>query len=226
MVYGRAGSTFRSQREAVIYVLPILPPIFLVTGDFFDRLLHRNASTRPFKIEGIVASAFTFGIFGIAPLAAMWIPMLKKNPLWPFAVILLPLGGLGVFFSLKQRFKPVLITCIIGMWLFSCGVFQIVMPRLNEVFSARTIGNDIAARLAQGTSIATFHVRRGLLNFYASAILPDLSPDKINAFLSTPDHQVILPAKYRDRIAPETKALAEYTIAGRKYLILERGKPE
>lgn len=207
-----------------IYVLPMLPPIFLVTGDFFDRLLRREEAARKFKLEGIIAAGFTFGFLGLAPLAALWIPMFKNVPVWPFPVILLPMAGLGVYLSLKQRFKPVLLALIIGMWLFSCGVFQMVMPNFNDVFSAKGIGEAIAARLARKNTVATFHVRRGILNFYASAILPSLSLDELNGYLSAPDHQVILPRKYlnryRDRIDPEAKDLAEYTVAGTKYLIM------
>jgi len=213
-----------------IYALPMLPPIFLVTGDFFDHLLRTKGElTLTFKIEGATASSFTFGLFSILPLVALKVSMLDGIPFWPLPVALLPVGALGVFFSLKRRPKQMLLTFIIGMWLFSAFVFQILMPDVGPRCSARKIGRDIAGRLNNGHSVATFRVYKGILNFYAETLLPSLDLTEVNQYLAMPNHDIVMPEKYwsryRDMIDPSVEVLAEYAIVAKNYVILDKPIP-
>jgi 4-amino-4-deoxy-L-arabinose transferase-like glycosyltransferase/membrane-associated phospholipid phosphatase len=208
-----------------IYVLPMLPPIFLVTGYFFDYLLRTKGElTRMFKVEGAAAASFTFGLFSILPLVALKVPMFKEVPFWPLPVALLPIGVLGVFFSLKLRPKEMLLTLIIGMWLFSVFVFQVLMPQLDPRCSAREIGRDIAGRLNNGHSVATYHVYKGILNFYAETLLPSLDLTEVNQYLAMPNHDIVMPEKYwsrdRDQIDPSAEVLTEYAIVAKNYVII------
>ena len=97
------------------------------------------------------------------------------------------------FFSVKRRPKQVLLTMIIGMWLFSVFVFQLVMPRVDTLCSARKIGQDIPERINNGHSVATYHVYTGILIFYAEMLLPDLDLSGVNEYLALPDHDVVMP---------------------------------
>ena len=58
-----------------IYVLPLVPPLMIMLGEFLAEVLDRRRSTaKAFVAEGIMASVLSFGLLGGALAAAQWIP--------------------------------------------------------------------------------------------------------------------------------------------------------
>lgn len=209
-----------------IYVLPLMPPVVLLVAAFLDRLWEApRQRSGAFRAEGLVASLLTFGLLSLLPLAASRIPAAAGLRLWPLTAVCLPVAALGIAFSWSGRVRALVITLAAGMWLFSACVFQLVIPQVNDIASARLIGQDIAGRLRKGEAVATFRVQRGILNFYANAILPDLTPEQLPTFLETPRHAVVMVEKELKRqpaLQQQVDVLATYYIVDRRYMVVAR----
>ena len=207
-----------------IYLLPMMPPLLLIVGSFVDDLWERRTSgSGCLRAEGMAAVVLTFGIISLVPLAASKIPMAASLPLWPLAALFLPVTILGVVLSWSGRPKALVVTLVAGMWLFSAYAFQVLVPRVNDLCSARSIGKDIAGRLENGGSVASLHVQRGILDFYAEAVIPDVSDAELATYLEAPRHFVVLSEKeFRRRpwLGQRFSTLAGYYIVDRRYLIV------
>jgi len=214
-----------------IYVLPLMPPLALLMGNYLDNAIRQTVPLRGIRIATVIAVLAAFG-----PLAAMPLVVRRFAP-WPeFTLLpLAPLGWLfagllvcGLVFCGLRKVREVLFLLFAGLWLFSCYAFQVVAPKANHLCSARQIARAMTSLAESGHEVATSGVQRGILNFYAQKIIPELSRDEVRDYLDKPGSVIVLPEKhYRHLVEQATGAyriLGTYFIVDTRYHLVTRGE--
>jgi 4-amino-4-deoxy-L-arabinose transferase-like glycosyltransferase len=208
-----------------IYLLPLIPPVTMITGRFFDRLLSdKTLLNRSFQIEGIVAVSFTFGLFGIVPFFARYFPSMQETHFGLLSVIFLPLFAGGIVLSLVKKARWLFVLLLAGMWLFSSVAMLDLVPQINDLVSARQIGESIVQYTNQGNLIATFQVRRGILNFYADQIIPELNAVDLASYFTESNRVLIMKEneykKQMDQFSQDIRIVSQYEISNEHYVVL------
>jgi len=210
--------------KLVIYLLPLLPPLTILLGAFFDHFLKSNASVSSMRTESILSLILSFGSAALVPFIIHMAPGVQTVDFRPLAWIFIPLLILGlVLVMLKyNRFLFVLITA--GIWLFSFIFFQRFVPQANELYSARSIGIDIKTLSAQGKIVSSVYVRRGIFNFYADQLIPRIAVSDIPGYFSVPDRALVIKKndfkKHKAGIGKSVTIYSEYEIAIEQYIIV------
>ena len=206
-----------------IYLLPLVPPIAMIVGKLIDELLTDKGPAKAWRIESVIAVLLTFGIFIAIAFAAPHFPITDLLNVAPLAWIFIPLTMVGLYFAWTRRVKSTFVVLVLGMYLFSAYMFQAVMVQINPYFSGRAIGNEISQFVREGNKISQFRVRRGILNFYAETIIPELGIDDVKGYFSGPDKLLILKeSEYNKQgeLLNRTQVLSHYEIANEKYVII------
>lgn len=209
-----------------IYLLPMLPPLAIILGHFFKTQIDQDfLHKRKLTIESLISFLLTFGVFACIPIVARFYPVAKNYNVWPYAFIFFPLLVIGAIFIFQHSFRKYFITVMTGMWLFSAYTMFSVAPKVNPAFSGRQIGTDIIELSSEGYEIATFRVRRGILNFYANCLLKEIQLNDLDAFFDddTPKVLILKTNEFRKqkyRFPDEVKQIHNYELANEKYLII------
>lgn len=212
-----------------IYLLPLIVPIAMMLGNFFGSLWQTPKSVSWWlTVEGFFSVGLTFGIFAILPMIIRKFPVVYQLNLESLSFIFIPFMILGIVISITRKTKILFVMTIIGMWLFSVYTFQFIAPRINNAFSARAIGQQLSKYAESGHTAATFQVRRGILNFYANKIIPELELADLSSYFDDSNRiMVIKTNEYQKRIKPlniEISILNSYNIANENYVIIGRIK--
>jgi 4-amino-4-deoxy-L-arabinose transferase-like glycosyltransferase len=208
-----------------IYLLPLIPPVTMILGRFFDRLFSDKALlNRSFQIETTTTVLFSFGLFGIVPFFAHRFPSMQATDFGWLAAIFLPLCAAGIVLGLMKKMRWILVLLFAGMWLFSTVAMLILVPQVNDLVSARQIGKTIARYTDQGKEVATFRVRRGILNFYADRILPELAAGDLKSYFTESNRVLIMKQneykRQRNRFGQEVRIVSQCEISNEHYVIL------
>jgi len=211
-----------------IYLLPLVPPVTMILGGFFDQQLQAtHLKNKAFQIEALIATTLTFGLLGGLPFLIPHFPVVNKINLWPLAFIFLPLLILGIGLMILRRKKALLLVLFGGMWFFSTYAFQVIIPKLNPAFSARKMGEKIVQYRTEGAMVATFRVLKGILNFYAEQLIPEISQDELYSYLDQTNRVLILKEnEFRKQALDqqlEMQILSRDEIANEKYLKIKKG---
>lgn len=213
-----------------VYPLPLLIPLFWIIAEAIDASLAApETEGRYFPLEAGFNILICFGIFGVFPFVAGNFPVVDQLTVWPFAVIFLPLTAIGLWLSLSRHIRAAVGVTVTGVWLFSAFAFLAVLPNADHLLSARAIGYEIAEFKENGWEVAIYRVRRGILNFYADTLLPELDDTAFQTWLETPKRALIMDDDWLERPPlagnDEITVVALHEIANQKFVIVTAEKP-
>ncbi len=208
-----------------IYLLPFVPATSLMLGALFNDLFLRNIryykTTFTFGLLGVI---LTFGIFAIVPFFVQKFPVVADLNIFFLTYTFIPLTIAGVIFCITRKIRRIAATLFIGMWIFSVYAVQHIAPKLNPMFSARAIGNEIEAVEEAGFDIASYKVRPGILNFYAETIIPALSTEELENYFDEQKRMLVMKTKhYKQKEGfwgERITHVSNYEIANEHYVLI------
>jgi 4-amino-4-deoxy-L-arabinose transferase-like glycosyltransferase len=207
-----------------IYLLPVIPPVTMILGHFFDRLLSdKTLLNRSFQIEGVIAVCFTFGLFGVLPLFAKRFPSMQETNFGLLAIVFIPAFVVGIVMSLMKKGKGLFLLLFVGMWFFSGITMLYLVPQVNNLVSGRQIGMEIAKYTHQGKRVATFKIRRGIFNFYANQKIPALTIGDLPDYFKGSKDVLILKEHEMNRqkgeLGQDIQIISRYEISNEHYVV-------
>lgn len=213
-----------------IYLLPILPPVAMLTGIFIVQLLTGQVGAgKAFRVEAVLAALLAFGVPIAAPFAARFAsPAIPLHVGW-MAGVFLPVLVVALVWAVRCRVRAFALFLLAGYWLFSASIFLYAAPQVDALYSGREISAEIARHAAAGRRVATMGLMRGILNFYAGTTTRERTQHELPDFLRDEDAVLVMRKKHleRNREAIEAagaEVLAAYPVANHTYLVV--GHPQ
>jgi 4-amino-4-deoxy-L-arabinose transferase-like glycosyltransferase len=212
------------------YILPSIPPITILTGDY----LFRRRATGLHRLE-LAGHAALCGVMTMFALLLPWfVAHGAEMPPWqPFAVALVAAGGAALLIVVVvkgygvARFRLVTTGVLVVLMLFIYGVgpaFGIpavpgtkkVIELLDRSYSARPLADRLENFAPPDETVAVFRVRRDVeygLAFYRNREVANYEDDGV------PDEQHLLVARVTGRYGVDlhTPAALEEYLEGRHY---------
>ncbi len=219
-----------SQSKLPGYILPAIPPITILTGDY----LFRRRATGLHRLE-LGGHAFLCGIVTMAALLLPWFIVhgIQMPPIQPFAVALVAAAGAALLIVIVvngfgvARFRLVTSLVLVVLMLFVYGVgpaFGIpaapgtkkVIHLLDRYYSARPLAERLDGIAPPDETVAVFRVRRDIeygLSFYRNHEVVNYDESGV------PDEQHLLVARVtgRNGVDLHTPAALQEYLEGRHY---------
>ncbi len=200
-----------SQSKLPGYILPSIPPLFLLIGRALDRLLSsdRRAASWLVGIVGAMFPAFAISLEVAAMRAGhnFSVPAPRVIAL----LILMSVGGLvAVVFSLRSRPEAALASIVLLIVTSVIFINVGVLPFADSRISARAAALE-SFRLNRSTgNVAVSDLKRDShygLNFYFGRDLPEWTPgDRLPEWLFTNERNAILLRRFGDRVHEVSRA--------------------
>ena len=200
-----------SQSKLPGYILPSIPPLAILTGDYLFR--RRKPGLNRWVLLG---HAVVCGIM------TMPRPLLKalREPGGAVLLILIVVKGVG-----GARLRPATTAVLVVLMLFLYGVgpfFGIppveaskrVIHLLDRAYSARPLADQLAASAPNVETVAVFRVRRDIeygLSFYRNREVVNYDESGV------PDEQHLLVVRVTGKQAADTQGALEEYLEGRHY---------
>jgi 4-amino-4-deoxy-L-arabinose transferase-like glycosyltransferase len=219
-----------SQSKLPGYVLPSIPPIAILTGDYLFRRRKPGLSRWVLGGHAFVCAAMTMAAFTLPWFVAHGRQMPPTQVIVPAALaalgaallILIVTHGFGV-----ARLRLATTSLLVVLLLFLYGVGPVlfipqiaatkqVINLLDRSYSARPLADRVAEFVPQDGVVAVFRVRRETeygLSFYRNGEVVNYEEDGV------PDEQHLLVARVTGRKGVDlhtAEALEDY-LAGRQY---------
>ncbi len=219
-----------SQSKLPGYILPAIPPITILTGDYLYR--RRKPGLNRWILFGHAAVCGTMTI--IVLLLPWFVAHSLAMPPTPAIVaatlaaigagllILIVTKGFGVAWLRPATCWTlvVLVLFVYGVGPF-CGIPEVsatkrVIHLLDRTYSARPLAEKLAEAAPAGETVAVFHVRRDLeygLSFYRNHEVANYDEDGV------PDEQHLLVARVQGRhgVDLDTQMALQELLEGRQY---------
>jgi 4-amino-4-deoxy-L-arabinose transferase-like glycosyltransferase len=219
-----------SQSKLPGYILPSIPPITILTGDYLFR--RRQQGLNPWILLG---HSIVCGTMTMAALLLPWFVVHGKVMPPPHAITAAALAALGAALLILvvtrgygvARLRPATCWILVVLVLFLYGVGPVfgipeiaatkrVIHLLDRSYSARPLAEKLGDYVPADETIAVFRVRRDIeygLSFYRNRETVNYDESGV------PDEQHVLVVRVSDRhgVDLDTEAaLAEY-LEGRQY---------
>jgi 4-amino-4-deoxy-L-arabinose transferase-like glycosyltransferase len=219
-----------SQSKLPGYILPSIPPIAILTGDFLFR--SRKAGLNRWLL---VAHSVVCGIMTVAVLLLPWFVAhgAQMPPAHALIAALLAASGAALLILIVTKGFGVarlrLVTCsvlvVLVFFLYGVGPFfgipevsasKRVIHLLDRTYSARPLADKLASIAPTGETIAVFRVRRDVeygLSFYRNREVVSYEQSGV------PDEEHLLVARVTGRggVDLHTPAALEEYLEGRNY---------
>jgi 4-amino-4-deoxy-L-arabinose transferase-like glycosyltransferase len=219
-----------SQSKLPGYILPSIPPIAILTGDYLFRRRKPGLSRWVLGGHGLLCAAMTVAVFALPWFVAHGRQMPPAQIIVPAALagigaallILIVTHGFGVA---RLRLATTSLLVVLLLFLYGIGPFffipqvsatKQVINLLDESYSARPLADRVAEFVPQDGIVAVFRVRRETeygLSFYRNREVVNYEEDGV------PEEQHLLVARVTGRKGVDlhtTEDLEDY-LAGRQY---------
>ena len=206
--------------KVLIYILPMFPPLALLTADAMLKLDRCRASRFWTLVTGLWA-VLGMGLIVAGDLLPFPVPV---RGLGLSACVLLA-GGAVIFLGSRQSNRAGLLCAALALtaWLYPVGL--LVAPSLDDAMSPKRQALIIGQYADKGYAPVAFKIYSGIFTWYAGHDLAEIGdPEKLGAWLDERDKAVLSIRKrhwdeWKDR--PENlTVLDEQDIAGMDYLIV------
>ena len=219
-----------SQSKLPGYILPAIPPITILTGDYLFRRRQPGLNRWILLGHAVFCGAMTMAVLLLPWFVAHGAAMPPAHALaaaasgrdWGGLLILIVTRGFGV-----ARLRPATCWILVVLVLFLYGVGPVfgipgipatkrVIHLLDRTYSARPLADRLAQMVPADETVAVFHVRRDLeygLSFYRNREVVNYEESGV------PDEQHILVVRIQGRNGADLQTqadLAEY-LEGRRY---------
>jgi hypothetical protein len=219
-----------SQSKLPGYILPSIPPIAILTGDYLFR--RRGPGLSRWVLAG---HAVLCGVMTMAALLAPWFvahgaslpptPALIAASLAALGAVLLILVVVNGFGVARLRLVTTAVLVVLVLFLYGVGPFfgipelgatKRAIHMLDRAYSARPLANRLATLAPANQTVAVFRVRRDVeygLSFYRNAEVVNYEQSGV------PDEQHLLVVRVSGRGGVDLhtpEALEEY-LEGRHY---------
>jgi 4-amino-4-deoxy-L-arabinose transferase-like glycosyltransferase len=222
--------------KLAIYLLPVLPPLAILAGWILHEAWERQGGwTKGFMLAGALAALATFGVLGAASpaarLSSRFAPFGSLVSLMTIACVPILLALLACLVARKRRMFLALL--FVGMVAVSVSSFGVIASRLNPVLSSRDVGNDIRKHMNEGRTVGTARLTRGILDFYAGAVLVEVDDQDSSAIVGYlnghPERVVVAKDSLHDKRLPQLDqsivVLGRHTIAFQSFVLLGAQTP-
>jgi 4-amino-4-deoxy-L-arabinose transferase-like glycosyltransferase len=215
------------------YILPSIPPITILTGDYLYRCRHRGLSQWVLIGHAVLSAVMTMVVFLLPWFVAHGAQMPPRYGLVAAGLaaigaallILIVVKGFGI-----ARLRLVTTAVLVVLVFYLCGVgpfFGIpavasskrVIHLLDRSYSARPLAEQLAATVPSDETVAVFRVRRDVeygLSFYRNRAVINYEESGV------PNEQHLLVARVTGKAGADLRtpsALEEY-LDGRAYVQL------
>lgn len=206
--------------KVLIYILPMFPPLAILTGDAMTRL-DKSRTVRFWTLAAALWAALGFGLIVAGDLLPFPVPV---RGLGISACVLL-LGSAAIFLAGRKSNKAGLICSALALtaWLYPVGL--LVAPSLDEAMSPRRQALIIGDYADRGYAPMAFKIYSGIFTYYAGHNLAETGdPALLKSWLDSKDKAVLSIRKrhwdeWKDR--PQGLiVLDEQNVAGMDYLIV------
>lgn len=212
------------------YILPSLPPIAILTGDYLFRCRQRGLNRWILLGHAVLCGALTMGTLLTPWFVAHGAKMPPERAL--VAATLSATGAALLILIVVKGFGVVrlrLVTCgvvvVLMLFLYGVGPFfgipaipatKRTIQLIDRTYSARPLAAKLAALAPPGETVAVFRVRRDIeygLSFYRSRQTADYEEDGVPAGR----HILVARMTGRGGVNLHTKAALEDDLEGRHY---------
>jgi hypothetical protein len=212
------------------YVLPSIPPIAILTGDFLFRRRQIGLSRWTLLGHALVCGVMTIAVLLLPWFVAHGIQVPPAHALVAAMIaacgatllILIVSKGFGIA---RLRLVTSAVTVVLALFLYGIGPFfgipevgatKRVIHLLDSSYSARPLGDKLTAIAPESETVAVFRVRRDVeygLSFYRNREVVNYEHSGV------PDEQHLLVARVTGRggVDLHTPAALEEYLEGRKY---------
>lgn len=193
-----------SQTKLVSYILPMYPPLALLTGYYFDKVWTEKqyrALNVSAVIFGIVTGLLIIGLFYAGTVVtAELLPSVKV-----MAVLLALLAVFVLFQSVRHDFRAVFIIHVLGMMLFLAFLMTQTLPLITPELSIKLFVNEFKQQYDGQAPVYVAKFYRPGFMYYSGMAGSELSSEDLKATTTDESQRAYLVMKKKnyDKLPPE-----------------------
>lgn len=126
-----------SQTKLISYILPMYPPLALLTGWYIERCVL-DLRTRQFNLAGIAMAIFSLCIIIALEVTAEKKLGVQVEGIWYLGIVLFMMNGLNFLGNLCKNKRYSLAGTVIGMMCFVVILMQHILPVAAEFVSVKS----------------------------------------------------------------------------------------
>lgn len=176
------------------YILPSIPPLAILTGDYLFRVRRRGLPEWLLTTHAVLTGFLTFVLL-LCPQYMVYAKLIPRPQTFAWTAALGVLSALAVLFGVRwfgvQRLRAITLVPLAGCLFFLLGMNGRLLD-LN--YSARPLAREIAVAAPNVHSVAMLDVRRDLrygVAFYRNQAIAQYREDGI----PEEEHVVVLPTR-------------------------------
>jgi 4-amino-4-deoxy-L-arabinose transferase-like glycosyltransferase len=192
-----------SKTKLISYILPLYPPLALLTGYYFDKIWARK-KTRPLKI-----AAGVFGTLAVVLVAGLFLAGGELSPrLMPVVKILTAILIIMTVFILREsargNFGAVFTGQVMGAMIFFLVLAAQVVPVIAPVFSVKSFAQEFKHHYDGQTAVYVEKFYRPGFMYYSGIAGVELSKENVAAVTSEKGKAYfIMKKKKYEQLSPE-----------------------
>ncbi|MEN6413619.1 MAG: glycosyltransferase family 39 protein [Veillonellales bacterium] len=212
-----------SQTKLVSYILPMYPPLAIVTGWYVDQVWNRLSRYQSVLWSALLA-LFSLVIVASLLLGLKPMPLLQNSGIVLAAVLLLS-ACFTIFFLWRQRVSRAFGAQIIGIIVSSMVLFSLIFPVAAPKFAANDIGKAFNDNYDGITSVYIIKFLHPGFTFYTDVYGIELAEidDLPTALQASQRAYFVIRQLDYDQLAPEIRRqLSVVSTSADKFLLLKQ----
>lgn len=194
-----------SQTKLVSYILPMYPPLALLTGYYFDKIWtgkHYRALNAAAVIFAIVGVLLITGLFYAGTgVATELLPTIKV-----VAVLLALLTVFVLFQSVRHNFRAVFTTYVLGMMLFLALLMTQTLPIIAPEFSVKPFVDEFNQHYDRQAPVYVEKFFRPGFMYYSGMAGIELSREDLETVAAGENAYLVMKKNNYEKLSPEIQA--------------------
>ena len=194
-----------SQTKLVSYILPLYPPLALLTGYYFDKIWTGK------QYRALTAAAAIFGLAAVFLIAGLvyagtgvvveLLPAVKE-----MAVLLALLAGFVLFQSVRHDFRAVFTAHVLGMMLFVAVLMTHILPIITPEFSVKLFVDEFNQQYDRQTPVYVEKFYRPGFMYYSGMAGIELSRENLATVAAGENAYLVMKKSNYENLSPEIQA--------------------
>jgi 4-amino-4-deoxy-L-arabinose transferase-like glycosyltransferase len=189
-----------SDTKRELYLIPLLPTVALLLGNFVNDLSHGKVSETNFHRWLVLGNFALVAVLGVALPVAAW--FLRREAFWltiPASLVLVAGGAVTVYFAHQHQPLRTLASIALMITLGMMSAVQWIFPYLETFKSRRSFAREINTVVPLAQPLYVYADTMNDFNFYLRrSVMPVLSSPADVEKLLTGAHTPYLLVKQRD----------------------------